>query len=72
MNQFVKRYYVSLLVGLAAPVLIAVLFGLGAGAVCVTGLLVGTLLGANYMATEVQHEIERVRRETDEQPFPLM
>lgn len=68
----VRKYYISLLVAVALPVIVTVLFGLLVGVLSVFSLLAGAAIGAQYVASEVVEEMEKVRAETGEQPFPLM
>lgn len=71
-GRIIKRYYWALLVAIVLPVVVAIVFGLTAGVISVFSLLVGVLLGAHYVATEVMDEMLKVTEETGEQPFPFL
>jgi len=66
------KYYHSVLVAVALPVILAALFGLLAGAISVFSLLAGATIGAHYVASEVIEEMEKVRQENAEKPLPFM
>lgn len=72
MTEFVKRYYAALGLALILVVGATVVYGFATGVVAVVALVIGAIVGYNYMAEEVKREMQRVAEEMDEKPFPFM
>lgn len=72
MTELVKRYYAALGLALVFVILATIVYGFATGVVAVVALVIGAIVGYNYMADEVKREMQRVAEEMDEQPFPFV
>lgn len=68
----VKEYAVPLLVIAFVLVMASAVASWTGFFIALVALAMGLVIGAYYMAVEVQREMQRVAEEFDEQPFPFL